>query len=298
MVPLKSLAGKEAVLWFAFREEMLLVDREDPTSVPQAFCLEDLGLSAEFLHDAGVLEGRSCVAAGLPSDAAAPEGTVFRDLRSLWNAGEAFFGMAGRAKQIVEWERTHRFCGRCGTETAPGPTELAKGCPRCGMLFYPRLSPAVIVLVRRGDEVLLARSPGFPSGMYSVLAGFVEPGESIEETLSREVREEVGVEVENVRYFGSQPWPFPNSLMIGFTADYAGGEVRTDPEEIEDAGWYSVNDLPTLPPKVSIARAMIDSFAARRRGRDRSPPKGRDERALEERTEVAGARENLGSGTR
>ena len=162
--------------------------------------------------------------------------------------------MAGRAKQIVEWHRTHRFCGRDGTETVPRLAELAKECPRCGMLFYPRLSPAVIVLVKRGDDVLLARSPGFPPGMYSVLAGFVEPGESIEETIEREVCEEVGVEVKNVRYFGSQLWPFPNSLMIGFIADYAGGELRVEPSEIEDAGWYSADDLPTLPPKVSIAR--------------------------------------------
>jgi NAD+ diphosphatase len=134
------------------------------------------------------------------------------------------------------------------------------------MIFYPRLSPAAIVLIRHGDKVLLARSPGFPPGMYSVLAGFVEPGESIEETIYREIREEVGVEVTNVRYFGSQPWPFPNSLMIGFTADYAGGELRKDPEEIEDAGWYSIDDLPVLPPKVSIARAMIDQFVAERGG--------------------------------
>jgi NAD+ diphosphatase len=131
------------------------------------------------------------------------------------------------------------------------------------MLFYPRLSPAVIVLVSCGDKVLLARSPGFPPGMYSVLAGFVEPGESIEETIGREIREEVGIEVENLGYFGSQPWPFPNSLMIGFTAEHAGGELCTDPAEIEDAGWYSAGDLPPLPPKVSIARAMIDEFVGR-----------------------------------
>ncbi len=173
-----------------------------------------------------------------------------------------FFAMAGRAKQIVEWDRTHRFCGRCGTETGSGPSELAKECPRCEMLFFPRLSPAAIVLVRRGEGVLLARSPGFPPGMYSVLAGFVEPGESIEETIEREIREEVGIEVGNVRYFGSQPWPFPHSLMIGFTADYAGGELRTDPTEIEDADWCPADDLPDLPPKVSIARAMIDRFVA------------------------------------
>jgi NAD+ diphosphatase len=135
------------------------------------------------------------------------------------------------------------------------------------MMHYPRLSPAAIVLVRRGDEILLARSPGFPKGLYSVLAGFVEPGESIEETVAREVREEVGIEVRNVRYFGSQPWPFPNSLMIGFTADYAGGELAPEPGEIEDAGWYRADELPespiSVPARVSIARAMIDDFVER-----------------------------------
>ena len=141
---------------------------------------------------------------------------------------------------------------------------MARRCPRCGMVYYPRLSPAAIMLVRRGDELLLARSPHFPLGMYSALAGFVEAGESIEETIRREVREEVGVEVGEVRYFGSQPWPFPNSLMIGFIADYADGELKiSDPLEIEDARWYRLDDLPKLPPKVSIARAMIDASIAR-----------------------------------
>jgi NAD+ diphosphatase len=255
--------GAEAALWFAFREERLLVSRGDPVVVPRVASLEDLGLSATFCYDIGSLNGQRCWAVGLGPDTAPPEGMVFRDLRGMWGVDERFFVMAGRAKQIVEWDRTHRFCGRDATETVAGPTPLSKECPRCGMLFYPRLSPAVIVLVKREDEVLLARSPGFPPGMYSVLAGFVEPGESIEETIEREVREEVGVEVDNVRYFGSQPWPFPNSLMIGFTADCAGGELRADPAEIEDAGWYSADNLPPVPPKVSIARAMIDEFVAR-----------------------------------
>jgi NAD+ diphosphatase len=131
------------------------------------------------------------------------------------------------------------------------------------MMHYPRLNPAAIVLVQKGDQILLARSPGFPQGLYSVLAGYVEPGESIEETVAREIGEEVGIEVRNVRYFGSQPWPFPHSLMIGFTADYADGELSPDPGEIEDAGWYTTDDLPQLPPETSIARAMIDDFVTR-----------------------------------
>ena len=251
----------DVALWFAFRDDQLLVGEEDARSVPTAAALEDLGMETTFRRELGSLDGLRCFAAEVAPDAEAPEGYEFRDLRGLWGGDEDFFRVAGRAKQIVEWNRTHRFCGRCGAETVPGREELAKQCPRCGMVFFPRLSPAAIVLVHRGDELLLARSPHFPPGMYSALAGFVEPGESIEETVRREVREEVGVEVGDVRYFGSQPWPFPNSLMIGFIADYAGGELKIgDPLEIEDARWYRTNDLPELPPKVSIARAMIDAF--------------------------------------
>jgi NAD+ diphosphatase len=188
---------------------------------------------------------------------------VFEDLRGLfYRVDEDFFRMAGRAKQIVAWHTTHQFCGRCGGKTEPAPGELAMRCIHCGTMHYPRVSPAAIVLVRRGDEILLARSPGFPQGLYSVLAGFVEPGESIEEAVVREVLEEVGIEVTNVRYFGSQPWPFPNSLMIGFTADYTGGDLTPEPGEIEDAGWYTADNLPHLPPNISIARAMIDDFVS------------------------------------
>lgn len=209
------------------------------------------------------MNGTRCRAVGVADPAEPPDGFVFKDLRDLLHEiDEDFFRMAGRAKQVVGWDATHRFCGRCGTETEPLSGEMAKRCPRCGMVFFPRLSPAVIVRITAGERILLARSPGFPPGLYSVLAGFVEPGESMEETIRREVREEVGIEVENIRYFGSQPWPFPNSLMIGFTADYAGGGLRIDPAEVEDAGWYTADDLPPLPPPFSIARSMIDRFAS------------------------------------
>ena len=251
-------------MWFAFREDRLLVLEEDTPRVPHAPTLDDLGIETSFRQPVGSLNGSPCWAVQVQDGAEAPDGMTFRDLREIFAAvDEDFFAVAGRAKQIVGWHVTHRFCGRCGGETKIASGEPAMRCTRCGMMHYPRVSPAVIVRVRRGDEILLARSPGFPKGMRSVLAGFVEPGESIEETIHREVREEVGLEVENLRYFGSQPWPFPNSLMIGFTADYAGGDLTPEPGEIEAAGWYRACDLPQLPPRVSIARRMIDDFVAR-----------------------------------
>ena len=256
----------QETLWFLFRDDLLLVHGDG--NVPVARSPDELGKGLVFRREIGVLEGRGCWAAEASSGFEAPEGMEFRDLRSLFSGmDEGLFRMAGRAKQVVGWNATHRFCGRCGGETRPVSGELARKCARCGMLHYPRLSPAVIVLVRDGSRALLARSPGFPAGMYSVLAGFVEPGESIEEAVEREVREEVGIEVTGVRYFGSQPWPFPNSLMIGFTAEYAGGEIAVDPTEIEDAGWYDAGEFPPLPPRLSIARAMVDDFAARHPGR-------------------------------
>jgi len=249
----------DQAFWFAFRDDRLLVFEDGTVRVPLA---EELNLDVTFRREIGSLDGHACWA--VETDSEAPEGMVYRGIRSFFfGVNEDFFRMAGRARQIVGWHATHRFCGRCGGATEPVSGELAMRCTRCGMLHYPRLSPAAIVLVERGDRILLARSPGFPEGLYSVLAGFVEPGESIEETVAREINEEVGIEVRNVAYFGSQPWPFPHSLMIGFTADYAGGELSPDPAEIEDAGWYTADELPQLPPRTSIARAMIDDFVNR-----------------------------------
>ena len=257
------MAEREAALWFAFRGDSMLVFEDAPVRVPLAGGPDELGLDVLFRWEIGELDGRACWAVELGAGARPPEGMVLEDLRGLfYRVDEDFFRMAGRAKQIVAWHATHQFCGRCGGKTEPAPGELAMRCIHCGTMHYPRVSPAAIVLVRRGDEILLARSPGFPQGLYSVLAGFVEPGESIEEAVVREVLEEVGIEVTNVRYFGSQPWPFPNSLMIGFTADYTGGDLTPEPGEIEDAGWYTTDNLPQLPPNISIARAMIDNFVS------------------------------------
>ena len=173
--------------------------------------------------------------------------------------------VAGRAVQLLEWRRTHRFCGRCGVPTEPVPGERAMRCPDCGLLAFPRLAPAVIVLITRDDgRILLARNAGFPLPMFSCLAGFVEPGETLEEAVVREVGEEVGVAVGNVVYRSSQPWPFPHSLMIGFRAEWTGGDITVDGVEIAEADWFSVDDLPMIPPRLSIARVLIDEWIAER----------------------------------
>jgi NAD+ diphosphatase len=253
-------------LWFLFRGSELLVREEETAArVPSGGEWGELGLTEA--QTVGFLAGAVCYAAGWPAEAEPPPGMTFHGLRRLWGRlDEAAWKLAGRAVQLVEWDRHHRFCGRCGGPTERQAAELARTCSDCGLQHFPRISPAVIVRVERGDRILLARSPHFAPGVYSTLAGFVEPGESLEETVIREVREEVGVNVANLRYFGSQPWPFPHSLMIGFVADYESGELRPQESEIEDAGWFGVDDLPGLPSRFSIARALIDEFIARRRG--------------------------------
>ncbi len=180
-------------------------------------------------------------------------------LRRIFNlAGAEAFALAGRAMQLLDWQRNHRYCGCCSIATERKPEEFAMVCPGCGLHYYPRLSPAVMVLVIRDNQLLLARSPHFVPGIYSALAGFVEAGETLEQCAAREVREEVGVEITNLRYFHSQSWPFPNSLMLAFFADYAGGTLRLDPTEIEAADWFPLDALPQLPGQLSIARRLID----------------------------------------
>jgi NAD+ diphosphatase len=254
----------ETIVSFGVRAGELLVVEDSHSPIPTGQLVE-LGLEVETRHYLGRLDGIDCFAVEVPDDAPAPNGMTFSALRPLWSVmTEDEFALAGRAVQIVEWYRTHRFCGRCGTPTEPAEGERAMRCRACDLLAFPRVSPAMIVRITRGEEILLAHGARFPGVMYSVLAGFVEPGESLEECVHREVREEVGIEVANVRYFGSQPWPFPHSLMVGFTAEYAGGELQPDPEEIKDVGWFRADELPPVPPGISIARKLIDDWLARR----------------------------------
>ena len=186
-------------------------------------------------------------------------GLVFRKLRSLFGTmDEALLSVAGRAFQISNWARTHRFCGACGTPTVHVAGERCVKCPACGFMAYPRISPAMMVLIRRGDSILLARHKASPAPFFTALAGFVEAGESVEEAIHREVFEEVGLKVRNIAYFGSQPWPFPHSLMIAYTAEFEGGDIKIDEAEIAEARWFGPEDaLPKIPHGVSIASDLV-----------------------------------------
>jgi NAD+ diphosphatase len=208
-------------------------------------------------HYMGTLSGKKCFAVHVSE----PGSAGFASLRmNIQNIGPTLFNLAGRALQVCDWYRNHQFCGRCGKPTTDSKRDRSTVCAGCKLNFYPRLSPSIIVLVHRGDEVLLGRNHMFPEGLFSTLAGFVEPGESIEETVIREVKEEVGVNVSNLSYRGSQPWPFPNSLMLGFHAEYQSGDIVLQEDEIAEAGWFPCTDLPLIPGKFAISRWLIDEY--------------------------------------
>ena len=261
--------------WFVFSGDRLLVEigpPERPSDDPRfrarpAWARLALQKNHNILRSEaartlylGRLDGVDCWAAELPAGAALPDGAAWEGLRPLFSVlDDDHFALAGRALQLLQWDRDHQFCGRCGTPTEPKREERVRVCPSCKLSAYPRVAPAVMALVKKQDQLLLARSPHFPPGMYSALAGFVEPGESLEQCLAREVLEEVGVRISNTRYFASQSWPFPHSLMIAFICDYAGGEIRPQAGEIEEANWFEVLQLPKLPSKISIARGLIDA---------------------------------------
>jgi NAD+ diphosphatase len=262
-----------AARWFIVQGDRVVIGQGHiDSAVPLAYNPMELGIEPIRMLYLGYLEdGRGaqtdCYAAELAEEEPVPAGMLAEGLRQLYpRLGEMHWGVAGRAVQILAWDRTHQFCSQCGSRTESEPHERAKRCPNCGLVAYPRLSPAIIIAVVRQTEaesqILLARNHRFPPGRYSVLAGYVEPGESLEECAYREVCEEVGIQIKNMRYFGSQPWPFPNSLMIGFTAEYDGGEIRLEESEIAEAGWFRADALPAIPPKMTIARQLIDWFVA------------------------------------
>lgn len=252
---------KAKAYWFIFHKtKMLLKDENGRIGIPLAHTAEELGVSPVRKHYLGKLHEKPCYAVETEADFGAVAGLFFREhFMTYRDLPEDLFFLAGQASQILKWDQEHQYCGRCGAKTAAMDGERAKKCPVCGLTNYPELKPAVIVAVLKGHQILLNRSTHYRiKDMYSINAGFVEPGETLEECLRREVMEEVGVSVKNIRYFGSRSWPFPNSLMAGFIADYAQGEITVDNEEIIEAGWFDLNNLPKMPSGVSIAKKIID----------------------------------------
>lgn len=272
--------------WFIFSESNLLVTTNNEIfTLPLVKNLEELGLSTTREHYLGTFNDIPCftceVDPTLPldsfinensiissgkkssenSDVLLPNGMEFINLRSLFGLiDDTLFELAGKAIQIVTWDQTHQFCGRCGSKVEQLPNERAKHCPSCNLINYPRISPATITAIFKGNKILLAHAKHFPGDMHSLIAGFLEPGETLEDCVRREIKEEVNIHVKNITYWGSQPWPYPNSMMIGFTADYDSGQIQVDGIEIEKADWYDIHSLPELPSKVSIARKIIDWY--------------------------------------
>jgi NAD+ diphosphatase len=239
---------------FAFVEGQLLW----PESEGGAFAPQPCDLFEPMQptrHYLGQLDGIDCWAFALRD---VPPGFKRTPLRAaMMQFGEPLMGVAGRAAQVLEWDRAHRYCGVCGAPTEAQAGERSRKCTACGHTAYPRLSPAMMVLVWREGEVLLARSPHYVPGVYSALAGFVEAGENLEQCVHREVAEEVGVRVTDLRYYGSQSWPFPHSLMVAYTARWTGGDIVKQEVEIEDAQWYALDALPKIPPRFSISGHLI-----------------------------------------
>jgi NAD+ diphosphatase len=258
--PLIARQAHDDPLTFLFHGNRLLL-REHDLALPDASALSALDLDPQRLQPVGLLDGRYAQTAWLDSEFV-PDGYAWHGLRGLLygTMDEALVGVARRAIQIAEWARTHRFCGACGHPTGQATGERCFTCTACGHMAYPRISPAMMVLIKKGDSVLLALHVASPAKRFTPLAGFLEAGESIEEAVHREVQEEVGLRVHNLRYFGSQSWPFPHSLMIAFTADYLDGEIRVDPSEIAEARWFGPDDdWPERVPHVSISSVLVDA---------------------------------------
>ena len=252
----KRILSEDRII--VFREGRIVMEQENYFWSPNLIEKQIAEAEPLLLVSSGK---RKLLVLDLDSDDAIPPEAEVVPLRSLLFKSEQALATAGKANQILDWYKAHQFCGYCGDVTTPDPEQLAVHCKGCSHHFFPRINPCVIVLVLKGDKMLLAKNARYRTGFLSCLAGFIEVGESAEDTVLREVKEESGLDVENIRYFKSQSWPFPSQLMLGFYADYKAGEIVPEPGEIEEADWYGVDDLPQVPSgKISVAGELIENF--------------------------------------
>lgn len=252
----------QAVYWLIISKDKILLpvdaERLPLLAFKELTHLQDFYQESQYI---GQLEGQACFSLDLESHPVQMEGWCAQGMRDLLQRVAEQYGdlsVVAKAWQYALFKRTHRYCGQCGSPMVQIDWEMARQCQRCSHRCYPRISPCVIVAIRKGKQILLAQGESQKQrNMHSVLAGFVESGESLEQAVHREVMEEVGIRIKNLVYFSSQAWPFPHSLMVGYTAEYDQGEIQVDGKEILNAGWYHFDQLPNTPPTVSIAGQMI-----------------------------------------
>ncbi|URZ14484.1 NAD(+) diphosphatase [Clostridium felsineum] len=249
-------------LCFAFFKGSILVRRENNnTYIPTFEEIESFKIKCDREVFLGEIEGVACFGMEILSKVGLPKSIEFLNLRELMSLmKEEVFLAAGRASEILSWNGKHKFCGNCGERTEDKKDEIAKVCPNCNNVIYPVICPAVIVGIVKEDKILLAHNSNFKNNMYALISGFVESGENLENAVRREIFEEVGIKVKNIRYFNSSAWPFPNSLMLGFFAEYESGEIKVDGEEITAANWFCKDEFPDIPGRGTIARRIIDKF--------------------------------------
>lgn len=255
------------VFWLLFHNQrVILLDQQGDLQIPRDRIHHFFSAEPLPEHYLGRLNGVHCLAVEVPETAILPDEYQGYDLRQLLGIfDESWFMLASRAAQVLTWYRNHQYCSRCGSATEMHDSDRARICHACQYIQYPRITPCVIMLVENDDRILLAHSVKFKTPMFSCLAGFMEAGETAEQAVCREVYEETGLRIHNLRYHGSQSWPFPHSLMLGFSAEYLAGEIRLEYEELTEADWFSANNLPLIPPPGSIARSLIDAWLDKRR---------------------------------
>ncbi|MCR9192753.1 MAG: NAD(+) diphosphatase [Gammaproteobacteria bacterium] len=254
------------IVWFIVKNNEVLLNKRN--ALPENKDVAPIASCFSKSFELGILNNISYFCAELGADICTPENLHSVSLRNVLSLlGNDNYPIAVKAYSIIRWDKNHQFCSRCGCSTHHKPKSFERICTPCKLSFFPKISPSIIVLIKKNDQVLMARSPHFPAGVYGLIAGFVEAGESLEEAVHREIKEEVGLEVKNLSYFGSQPWPFPDSLMVAFMADHSSGDIVIDQDEIEDAAWYKYNDLPGRPSmQISIASTLLDEFINSCRG--------------------------------